>query len=78
MIVSLVDMKSGESGVVVSLEGGHGFMDRVQNMGIRVGKEIKKTGAHFWRGPHTVLVDNFQVAIGFGMASKILVEVKRK
>ena len=70
-------MKPGERGVVVNLEGGYGFTERVQSMGIRVGKEIKKTGAHFWRGPQTVLVDNFQVAIGFGMASKIFVEVKR-
>jgi ferrous iron transport protein A len=77
MVVSLIDMKPGEKGVVVSLEGGYGFMERVQSMGIRVGKEIKKTGAHFWKGPQTVLVDNFQVAIGFGMASKIFVEVKR-
>ena len=77
MIVSLIDMKSGETGVVVRLEGGSGFADRIQSMGVRVGKEIKKTGAHFWRGPQTVLVDNFKVAVGYGMASKIFVEVKR-
>ncbi len=77
MIVSLIDMKSGETGIVVRLEGGSGFMDRVQSMGVRVGKEIKKTGAHFWRGPQTILVDNFKIAIGHGMASKIFVEVKR-
>ena len=77
MIVSLLEMKSGETGVVVRLEGGPGFTDRVQSMGVRVGKNIKKTGAHFWRGPQTVLVDNFKVAIGHGMASRIFVEVER-
>lgn len=77
MVVSLIDMKTGETGVVVNLEGGHGFKERVQSMGIRLGKKIKKTGAHFWKGPQTVLVDSFQVAIGHGMASKIFVEVKR-
>lgn len=77
MIISLIDMKSGETGIVIKLEGGSGFADRIQSMGVRVGKEIKKTGAHFWRGPQTVLVDNFKVAIGYGMASKIFVEVKR-
>lgn len=70
-------MKLGETGVVMELQGGFGFIERIQNMGIRVGKEIKKTGAHFWKGPQTILVDNFRVAIGYGMAARILVEVKR-
>ncbi len=77
MIVNLIDMKRGETGVVAELQGGFGFTTRIQSMGIRIGKKIKKTGAHFWRGPQTVLVDNFQVAIGHGMASKIFVEVER-
>jgi Fe2+ transport system protein FeoA len=77
MVVNLVDMKSGETGVVVDLQGGSGFITRIQSMGIRIGKEIKKTGAHFWRGPQTVLVDNFKVAIGYGMATSIFIEVKR-
>ena len=47
MVVSLIDMKPGEKGVVVKLEGGYGVTERVQSMGIRVGKEIKKTGVTF-------------------------------
>ena len=77
MIVKLIDMKPGEAGVVAELNGGFGFMDRIQSMGVRVGKGIKKLGPHFWRGPQTVLIDNFKIAIGYGMASKIFVEVKR-
>ena len=77
MIVSLIDMKRGETGVIVELQGGFGFTTRIQGIGVRIGKRIKKTGAHFWRGPQTGLVDNFQVAIGHGMASKIFVEVER-
>jgi Fe2+ transport system protein FeoA len=30
------------------------------------------------RGPITIRIDNFQVAIGFGMARKILVEIENK
>ncbi len=77
MIISVIEMKPGEKGIVVSLEGGHGFVERIQSMGVRVGKEIKKVGSHFWHGPQTVLIDRFQIAIGYGMASKILVEVNR-
>jgi len=75
--VTLVDMKPGESGVVTGIEGGSNRTARIQGMGIRVGKRIKKEGAHLWRGPQTILVDKFKVAIGFGMASKIMVEVER-
>ncbi|UCD55599.1 MAG: ferrous iron transport protein A [Candidatus Omnitrophota bacterium] len=77
MLISLVDMEPGEAGIVVKLEGGFGATKKIQSMGIRIGKRVKKLGARFWRGPQTVLVDNFKVAIGFGMAAKISVEVER-
>jgi len=77
MIVNLTDMKTGESGRIMVIEGGQDASRRIQSMGIRIGKTIKKTGSHFGRGPQTVLVDNFKVAIGFGMAEKVMVEVER-
>ena len=77
MIISLVEMRPGERGVVQGVEGGFGAAKRIQSMGIRMGKGIKKETGHSRRGPQTVLVDKFKVAIGFGMAEKILVEVKR-
>lgn len=77
MIISLVDMKVNESGIVSEIQGGFEAIRKIQGMGIRAGKKIKKTGAHFWRGPQTVTVDNFKVAIGHGMSSKIFVEVDR-
>lgn len=76
MIVDLTKMKVGDSGSVVSLQGGQGFILRLQNLGIRPGKKLTKTGANFWRGPVTVEVGGANVALGFGMASKIMVEVK--
>ena len=78
MLVSLVDMRSGETGIVQDIRGGLGATERIQSMGIRIGKKIRKETAHFWRGPQTVLVDNFKVAIGYGMSAKIFVEVERK
>ena len=77
MVTSLVKMKTGETGTVVEIHGGLAAAQRIQSMGIRPGKKIKKIGGHFWYGPQTVKVDSFQVAIGHGMASKILVEVNR-
>lgn len=77
MLISLVDMKPGETGIVMRIDDGFSATKRIQSMGVRIGKKIKKLGAHFWRGPQTVLVDNFKVAIGFGMAAKIFIEVER-
>ena len=78
MIVDLTKMKTGEVGTVVSLEGGSGFIMRLQNLGIRPGKTITKLSAHFWRGPITVQVSGANVALGFSMASRVMVEVGEK
>ena len=70
-------MKRGDTGIVVEIRGGMGATQRIRSMGIRIGKKIKKGEAHFWRGPQTILVDNFKIAVGFGMASKIMIEVEK-
>ena len=77
MIVDLTKMKSGESGTVASLEGGGHFRQRVQNLGIRPGKTITKVSGHFWCGPITVQIGGSNVALGHGMAQKVMVEVQR-
>lgn len=78
MILNLTQLKPGGTGVVVEIKGGHGLTRRLHNLGIREGRKITKLSAHFWRGPVTVKVDQTQVAIGFGMASKVSVRVKDK
>ena len=77
MRIDLTQMKPDESGVVVELQGGQNFLSKIQNLGIRPGKKIAKVSSHFWRGPQTILIDKTQVAIGHGMASKIIIEVER-
>jgi ferrous iron transport protein A len=78
MVVDLTKMKVRESGNVVSLQGGRQLALRLQNLGIRPGKKITKLSAHFWRGPITVQVDKRSVALGIGMAGKIMVEVGKR
>ncbi len=77
MTIDLTQMKPGESGVITEIQGGHGLIRKIQSMGLRPGKKITKVSSHFWRGPQTVEIDNLQVAIGFGMAKRIFVEVQR-
>ncbi|MBU0759298.1 MAG: ferrous iron transport protein A [Candidatus Omnitrophica bacterium] len=76
MIVDLTQMRTGESGIIKELRGGCGFERRINSMGLRPGKQIKKVSSHFWRGPQTVEVDRVCFSIGFGMAKKISIEVK--
>jgi ferrous iron transport protein A len=44
-------------------------------MGIRPGKRVTKVSSMLMRGPVTVQVDGTQLAMGFGMARRIIVEL---
>ena len=68
-------MQTGQSGIVVQIQGGYGMVNRLSALGIRPGKRITKVGSMFMRGPVTIQVDRAQVAIGFGMARRIIVEL---
>ena len=72
---SLALMRSGQSGTVVQIQGGHDLVSRLSALGIRPGKKITKISSMLMRGPITIQVDRAQVALGFGMAKKILVEL---
>jgi len=77
MVIDLTQLKTGKTGLIVEMRGGDCFVTKVQRMGIRPGKKIKKVSSHFWRGPQTVEVDRVRFSLGFGMARKVLVEVER-
>ncbi len=71
---TLAQMRVGQSGIVVQVQGGHGLMNRLSALGIIPGKRVTKISSMLMRGPVTVEVDRTQIAIGFGMASKIVVQ----
>ncbi|NQT75190.1 MAG: ferrous iron transport protein A [Candidatus Omnitrophica bacterium] len=75
MSIDLTQVKPGETGVIKELRGGTEFVRKIQSMGIRPGRRIRKVSSHFWRGPQTIEVDKARVAIGFGMAKKIIIEL---
>jgi len=68
-------MQPRHSGTVVQIQGGHGLVDRLNALGIMPGKRITKISSMIARGPVTIEVDRAQVAIGFGMANRIIVEL---
>jgi len=73
--ISLRHMEAGQMGIVVDILGGHGLRRRLEAMGVRPGKKITKVSGQVFRGPVTLRVDHTQIAIGFGMANKIVVEI---
>ena len=78
MRISLTDMKPGQSGTLVEVLGGHGMERRLSALGLRLSKRVRKVSSMLMRGPVIVEVDNVQIAIGHGMASQLIVEMKHE
>ena len=74
-LVTLRQLQSGQSGRVAQVQGGHGLINRLNALGIRPNKRITKVSSMLMRGPVTIQFDNTKIAIGFGMANKIIVEL---
>jgi ferrous iron transport protein A len=73
--ISLVHMGAGQSGTVAQIAGWPGMVRRLSAMGVRPGSRITKVSSMFMRGPVTIRMGQTQMAIGFGMARRILVDV---
>lgn len=76
--VSLALLKSGEEGMVTAINGGKGLVRKLEALGIRPGARIAKLSGQLMHGPVLVKIGRTQVAIGYGMARKIIVELKRE
>jgi ferrous iron transport protein A len=53
------------------------MVNRLNALGIRPGKKITKVNSMLMRGPVTVQLGSTRLAIGFGMANRILVEIEQ-
>ena len=73
--LTLNQLETGQTGVVVQVFGGRGIIRRLDALGIRPGKKVTKVSTMLFRGPVSLRIDGTQVAIGFGMARKILIEI---
>jgi len=73
---SLVEMGMKQEGVVTEIQGGFALARRLDAMGIRPGVKVEKMSGPYLQGPVTVRVGNARMALGFGMASKVLLETE--
>jgi Fe2+ transport system protein FeoA len=69
-VVPLSDLAPGERGEVAELCGGRGARRRLGELGLTPGTAVELIGA---RGPVLALVRGSRVALGLGMARKVLV-----
>jgi ferrous iron transport protein A len=75
--LTLAEMRTGQTGTVVGVLGGRGLIQRLDALGIRPGRKVTKVNSTLFRGPIMLRVNSTQVAVGFGMARKIVVEVDK-
>jgi len=73
--VSLTQMQTGQRGKIVEINGGAGLARKLEALGIKTGKEITKISEQLMRGPVLLQHNHTQAAVGFGMASRVFVEV---
>jgi ferrous iron transport protein A len=69
---SLSEIEEGVSVTVVGIQGGRGIRNRLTEMGLLPGAEITvlRNGG---RGPFVICVKNSRMALGRGVADKIMV-----
>ena len=72
-MVRLASLPPGSRARIISVETGHGLRTRLMQMGITPGTIIEVVDNS--RGPVIVRVRGIVIALGRGMANKIIVEV---
>lgn len=75
-LINLTMMKLGDKGKVKEIIGGKGLIARLEGLGIVPGAEITKVSEQIMRGPVVIKVGNTQVAIGYGMARRVIIELE--
>ena len=70
----LSELSANEEAEIAEIRGGRGIQARLRALGLAEGQRVKRLARVGWGGPVVVLVNRAQVAIGRGMARRILVK----
>ncbi|MEI6156975.1 MAG: FeoA domain-containing protein [Atribacterota bacterium] len=73
--VSLVDLIPGQKGIVHQIAGGPGVENKLCVMGVVPGKRITKVSQLPAGGPVVIRLDEHELALGRGVAQKIVIKV---
>ncbi|MBN2330570.1 MAG: metal-dependent transcriptional regulator [Candidatus Aenigmarchaeota archaeon] len=74
-VLSLIDIRNGESCSILSIEGGRSSVRRLEDMGLTPGTRITVKKSAPFSGPVEICVRDSCLVIGRGMASRIFVLV---
>lgn len=74
--MSLIDIKDGQTGIIVSIVGGRTAAKRLADMGLTTDTEIKILRRTFFSGPVQIEVCGSKLVLGRGLASKVMVQLK--
>lgn len=72
--ISLAQLKPGHKGKISEIHGGGNLQARLSNMGLNQGREVTKLSHLGLRGPVVVKAGRTILALGHGVASKILLD----
>jgi DtxR family transcriptional regulator, Mn-dependent transcriptional regulator len=70
----LTDMKDGQIGLIIAVEGGRIAAKRLADMGITPGTAIRVIRKTLFRGPVQIEVRGSRLVLGRGLASRIMIE----
>lgn len=74
-VVSLVEMRTGQRGEIVQILGGRGMVRKLWVLGVVPGKKVEKVSSLLGSGPVVIRLGQQEIALGRGVAQKILVKV---
>ena len=73
---TLLDMAIGDTATVLAISAQKQTIQKLHQLGIRVGVDLQLIRSAPMKGPLLVKVFDREIAVGFGLCSKILVGVK--
>ena len=74
--ISLIHIKANRKGRVVEISGGGNLQSKLMNMGVYKGKEVTKLSHIGLRGPVVIKAGRTILALGHGVAAKIIIEAE--
>lgn len=73
--MTLADLRPGETAEVIAVSRGRRAQMRLLELGISPGTRVTVVAAHPWRGPIIVRVGGLEAALGWGLASSVVVRL---
>lgn len=77
MPVTLHMMRNGEEGIIHKIPAGE-CSRRLEALGLREGKKIRKISGMPFQGPVTVILEGRQIALGNGISRRIMILTSRE